>query len=111
MQTTISRPFIDAQMKRALLERSGSVAIAVLNEKLSTSASFQVAPVEVVADLVVEADAPKKFVSGFESRGTDFGMKRMRIRSGGSFHLTTAIRLKAAIELSAPKGNLHGKHI
>ncbi|HYZ74580.1 MAG TPA: DeoR/GlpR family DNA-binding transcription regulator [Chthoniobacterales bacterium] len=59
----------DAQMKRALLERSGSVAIAVLNEKLSTSAPFQVAPVDVVADLVVEADAPKQFVSGFESRG------------------------------------------
>lgn len=28
----------DAQMKRALLERSGSVAIAVLNEKLFASA-------------------------------------------------------------------------
>jgi DeoR/GlpR family transcriptional regulator of sugar metabolism len=59
----------DAQMKRALLERSGSVAIAVLNEKLSASAPFQVGAVDVVADLVIEADAPKHVVSGFESWG------------------------------------------
>jgi DeoR/GlpR family transcriptional regulator of sugar metabolism len=59
----------DAQMKSALLERSGAVAIAVLNEKLSASAPFQVGAVDVVADLVVEADAPKRVVSGFESRG------------------------------------------
>jgi DeoR/GlpR family transcriptional regulator of sugar metabolism len=59
----------DAEIKRALLERSGSVAIAVLNEKLSASAPFQVGAVDVVADLVVEADAPKRVVSGFESRG------------------------------------------
>jgi DeoR/GlpR family transcriptional regulator of sugar metabolism len=56
-------------MKSALLERSGSVAIAVLNEKLSASAPFQVAAVDVVADLVVEADSPKDAVSEFESRG------------------------------------------
>jgi DeoR/GlpR family transcriptional regulator of sugar metabolism len=56
-------------MKRALLERSGSVAIAVLNEKLSVSAPFQVGAVDVVADLIVEADAPKRVVSDFESRG------------------------------------------
>lgn len=59
----------DAQMKRALVERSGSVAIAVLNEKLSASAPFQVSAVDVVADLVVEADAPKDVVSDFKSRG------------------------------------------
>jgi DeoR/GlpR family transcriptional regulator of sugar metabolism len=59
----------DAQMKQALLERSGSVAIAVLNEKLAASAPFQVAAVDVVADLLVEADAPPPVVLGFESRG------------------------------------------
>jgi DeoR/GlpR family transcriptional regulator of sugar metabolism len=59
----------DAQMKRALVQRSGSVAIAVLNEKLSASAPFQVAAVDVVGDLVVEETAPKKVVLGFESRG------------------------------------------
>jgi DeoR/GlpR family transcriptional regulator of sugar metabolism len=59
----------DAQMKRALVERSGSVAIAVLNEKLAASAPFQVAGVEVISDLVVEADAPKKLVAAFERKG------------------------------------------
>jgi DeoR/GlpR family transcriptional regulator of sugar metabolism len=59
----------DAQMKRSLLERSGSVAIAVLNEKLSASAPFQIGAVDAVADLVVEADAPKQELSDFESRG------------------------------------------
>jgi DeoR/GlpR family transcriptional regulator of sugar metabolism len=59
----------DAQMKVTLLERSGSVAIAVLNEKLSASAPFQIAAVDVIADLVVEADASKKAVSGFKSLG------------------------------------------
>src|ERR1700679_1933260 len=41
----------DAQMKSALIERSGSAAIAVLNEKLSTSAPFQVATVDLISDL------------------------------------------------------------
>jgi len=59
----------DAQMKQALLERSGSVAVAVLNEKLSASAPFQVAAVDMVADLVIEEDAPEQVVLDFESRG------------------------------------------
>jgi DeoR/GlpR family transcriptional regulator of sugar metabolism len=59
----------DAQMKSALIERSGSAAIAVLNEKLSTSALFQVATVDLISDLVVEEDAPEQVMLGFESRG------------------------------------------
>jgi DeoR/GlpR family transcriptional regulator of sugar metabolism len=59
----------DAQMKRALIEQSGSVAIAVLNEKLSTSAPFHISSVEVVSDLVIEADAPRSQISSFQSRG------------------------------------------
>lgn len=59
----------DAQMKCTLLERSGSVAVAVPNEKFSAPAPFQVGAVDVVADLFVEADAPKRAVLGFESRG------------------------------------------
>ena len=59
----------DAQMKRALIEQSGSVAIAVLNEKLATSAPFYVSSVNAVADLVVEADAPRSLISSFQSRG------------------------------------------
>ena len=75
----------DAQMKRALLERAGSVAIVVLNEKLSASAPFQVAAVDVVADLVVEADAPKQVVLGFESRGIRVHRaKTLSAKSGGN---------------------------
>jgi DeoR/GlpR family transcriptional regulator of sugar metabolism len=59
----------DAEMKRALIERSGSVAIAVLNEKLSAAAPFHVGAVEVVSDLVVESNAPRKLVSSLASRG------------------------------------------
>lgn len=59
----------DAEMKRALVERSGSVAIAVLNEKLSASAPFHVAAANVISDLVVEADAPKRVPSDFKSKG------------------------------------------
>jgi DeoR/GlpR family transcriptional regulator of sugar metabolism len=72
----------DAQMKRALLERSSSVAIMVLNEKLSVSAPFQVGAVDVVGDLVVEADAPKHVVSGFESRGMRVHRARTLIARG-----------------------------
>ena len=75
----------DAEMKRVLLERSGSVAIAVLNEKLSASAPFQVAAVDVVGDLVVEADAPKQVVLGFESRGMRVHRaKTVSAKSGGN---------------------------
>jgi DeoR/GlpR family transcriptional regulator of sugar metabolism len=59
----------DAQIKRALIEQSGSVAIAVLNEKLSASAPFHISSVEAVADLVIEADAPRSLISNFKSRG------------------------------------------
>ena len=59
----------DAQMKRSLIEQSGSVAMAVLNEKLSASAPFHVSSADAVADLVVEADAPRPLISAFKSRG------------------------------------------
>lgn len=80
----------DAQMKRTLLERSRSVAIAVLNEKLSVSAPFRVAAVEVVADLVVEADAPKHVASDFELRG--IRIHRAKTRSVKSHGNPTPIR-------------------
>ena len=56
-------------MKCTLLERSGSVAVAVPNEKFSAPAPLQVDPVDVVADLFVEADDPQPALLGFESRG------------------------------------------
>jgi DeoR/GlpR family transcriptional regulator of sugar metabolism len=80
----------DAQMKRALIERSGSVAIAVLNEKLSASAPFHVGAVEVVSDLIVESDAPRRFVSPLESRGLRVHhAKALSVRSSGKPHIVT----------------------
>ncbi|WP_371417508.1 DeoR/GlpR family DNA-binding transcription regulator [Granulicella sp. S190] len=59
----------DAQMKRTLIEQSGAIAIAVLNEKLSASAPYYVGEVDIISDLIVESDAPKRPVSSMESRG------------------------------------------
>jgi DeoR/GlpR family transcriptional regulator of sugar metabolism len=81
----------DVQMKSALIERSGSIAITVLNEKLSASAPFQVAGVDVVVDLVVEENAPKQVVLAFESRG---------IRIHGAKALTTEVEVPRRIGCS-----------
>src|ERR1700678_2850748 len=78
----------DAQMKRALLERSGSVAVAVLNEKLSAAAPFQVAAADMVADLVIEEDAPERAVLDFESRG--IRIHRAKALSAKSIGIPTA---------------------
>ena len=86
----------DAQMKRALLEISGSVAIAALNEKLSASAPFQVGAVDVAADLVVEADAPKPVVAGFKSQG-------IRIHRAQ----TLSAKSRAALTLSSRRDLAH----
>lgn len=48
----------DAATKRAMIEVSGRVAAAVLNDKLGALAPFTVAPLDVLDQLVVEADAP-----------------------------------------------------
>jgi DeoR/GlpR family transcriptional regulator of sugar metabolism len=86
----------DALMKAALLETSASVAIAVLNQKLSASAPFQVGEVDVVADLVVEADAPKQVVSDFESRGMRVHRaKTPSAKSNGNATPTIGARLTA----------------
>jgi DeoR/GlpR family transcriptional regulator of sugar metabolism len=80
----------DAQMKRALIERSGSVAIAVLNEKLSASAPFHVGAVEVISDLIVEWDAPRRFVSPLESQGLRVHhAKALSVKSSGKPHIVT----------------------
>ena len=70
MRTTVSRPFIvksTDEMYAARKIRFGAVAIP--NEKFSAPAPFQVGAVDVVADLFVEADGPKRALLGFESRG------------------------------------------
>ena len=48
----------DAEMKRVLIRTAGSVAVAVLNEKLESVAAHKVSEIDAVADVVVEADAP-----------------------------------------------------
>ena len=50
----------DADAKRMLVENAGSVASAVLNEKLGTTARFGIGPLSALADLVVEANAPSE---------------------------------------------------
>jgi DeoR/GlpR family transcriptional regulator of sugar metabolism len=59
----------DAEIKRALLRNSGRVAVAVLNEKLETSAPFAVGPAESLDCVVLEADAPERVAHAFAERG------------------------------------------
>jgi len=57
-----------AEFKRAVVARSGQVVVAVINEKLSSIAHYQVATCEEVATLVVEHDAPQDRLELFHAR-------------------------------------------
>jgi DeoR/GlpR family transcriptional regulator of sugar metabolism len=59
----------DAEIKRALLRNASSVAAAVLNEKLGTSAPFAIGAAGAVRQIVVEADAPERFVQELSAQG------------------------------------------
>ena len=59
----------DAEIKRAILRNSGRVAVAVLNEKLETSAPFAVGPAGSLDTVVLEADAPEPVARAFAERG------------------------------------------
>jgi DeoR/GlpR family transcriptional regulator of sugar metabolism len=59
----------DAEIKRAILRNSGRVAVAVLNEKLETSAPFAVGRAEGLDCVVLEADAPESVAAAFAERG------------------------------------------
>ncbi len=48
----------DAEMKKTLIQTAGSVAVGVLNEKLESVAAHKVTDIDLIADVVVEADAP-----------------------------------------------------
>lgn len=61
--------FDDAQMKAALIEIAGSTVLAVQNEKLGTVATHRIAAIDVIADIVVEADAPPSLTAAFLSKG------------------------------------------
>jgi DeoR/GlpR family transcriptional regulator of sugar metabolism len=59
----------DAEIKRALLRNSGRIVVAVLNEKLETSAPFAIGRAESLDCVVLEADAPESVASAFSNRG------------------------------------------
>jgi DeoR/GlpR family transcriptional regulator of sugar metabolism len=56
-------------MKRALIETAGSVAVAVLNEKLESVAAHKVSEIDSIADVVVEADAPPSATTALSEKG------------------------------------------
>ena len=59
----------DAEMKRTLIQTAGSVAVAVLNEKLESVAAHQVSEIDSIADVVVEADAQADALMALAERG------------------------------------------
>ena len=61
--------FDDAQMKAALIQSAGSTVLAVQNEKLGTVATHRIAAIDVIADIVVEADAPPSLTVTLLSKG------------------------------------------
>jgi DeoR/GlpR family transcriptional regulator of sugar metabolism len=52
----------DAVVKRAMIGASGRIVAAVLNDKLGAAAPFTVAPLDVLDQLVIEADAPTALI-------------------------------------------------
>ena len=54
---------------RRLVEQSGSVATALLSDKLGTSAPFSVGPAAIAADLVVERDAAAPILDRLAAAG------------------------------------------
>jgi DeoR/GlpR family transcriptional regulator of sugar metabolism len=59
-------------MKRTLIQTAGSVAVAVLNEKLDSVAAHKVSEIDSIADVVVEADAPASAVMALSEKGLQF---------------------------------------
>ncbi|WGS53853.1 DeoR/GlpR family DNA-binding transcription regulator [Paraburkholderia sp. D15] len=71
----------DASFKRAVLARSGAVAVAVVNEKLLSVATHGVASVEAISTLVVENDAPAQQVDAFAAQGVQVLVASPRLAS------------------------------
>jgi DeoR/GlpR family transcriptional regulator of sugar metabolism len=59
----------DAEMKRTLIQKAGSVAVAVLNEKLGSVAAHRVSEIDSIADVVVEVDAPRSAMTALSEKG------------------------------------------
>jgi DeoR/GlpR family transcriptional regulator of sugar metabolism len=69
--------FEDAQMKNVLIQNAGSVALALLNEKLRSVATQIISPIDSISDVVVEVDAPL-------SETDAFVQKRLRVHRAGA---------------------------
>jgi DeoR/GlpR family transcriptional regulator of sugar metabolism len=61
--------FEDAVFKRALVERSRIVVVAATNDKLGTSAPFEVMAAADIDHMIVENDAPTELLKTFEDVG------------------------------------------
>jgi DeoR/GlpR family transcriptional regulator of sugar metabolism len=61
--------FEDAVLKRALVERSRIVVVAATNDKLGTSAPFEVMAAADIDHMIVENDAPTELLKTFEDVG------------------------------------------
>ncbi len=61
--------FDEAEFKRTLVAQSRRVITAATSDKLGTSAPFGVAPLRVLGDLVLEADAPAEQVVALQHEG------------------------------------------
>ena len=70
----------DAEMKTMLIQTAGSVAVAVLNEKLGTVAAHKVAEIDSLADVVVEADVPASAMMALAEKGLRMALVEKRLR-------------------------------
>ena len=59
----------DAEIKRSLVESAGSVALGILNEKLTAAAPFIICSIEMISDLIVEDDASSEVLAAVASCG------------------------------------------
>lgn len=85
--------FEDAQMKKVLIQNAGSVALAVLNEKLCSVATQIVSPIDSISDVVVEMDAPLSETDAFMQEG--LRVHRADAAISNSRGQNTAIRANA----------------
>ena len=59
----------DAEIKRTLVESAGSVALGILNEKLTAAAPFKICPIDMISDLIVENNASSKVLAAVAACG------------------------------------------
>ena len=63
--------FDEAEFKRTMLAQSRRVITAASSDKLGTCAPFAIAPLRVLGDLVLEADAPTEQIGLFQQEGVN----------------------------------------